>query len=119
MRMRGSDTKQELLSMVLGFVAALEGNEDCDDEDCKNEDCAEERSSLLDDALDVEYMIDAKGNYLGAQVLMTFGGPYIYINTRYSKVEGYWGSDVIERSYTDAIGFGDTWEEMFNGLRGE
>lgn len=47
----------------------------------------------LDDALDIEVTTGANGDYRGARVLVTFGGPNAWINTRQQQAEVYWGSD--------------------------
>lgn len=55
-----------------------------------------ESSSLWDyfaDALDVEYTIDSRGEYLGARVYVTLGGPNVWVDTRRGEVGGAWGTD--------------------------
>ena len=80
------------------------------------EPCA---SHYLSDALDVEYTVSGRGDYLGSRVCVALGGPNIYIDTRNQKIQGYWGGDHIERSYSrDALALDDYLEEMFNCLRG-
>lgn len=44
----------------------------------------------LEGALDWEYFIGADGDYRGAKVLVAFGGPNIYVNTRTKSVDLYW-----------------------------
>ena len=39
----------------------------------------------LQDALDIEYIVNGKGEYLGARVLVAFGGPNIWVNTSYPQ----------------------------------
>ena len=55
----------------------------------------------LQDALDIEYVVSSKKEYLGARVLVAFGGPNIWINTRTKQVEGYWWGDKCIMSYDD------------------
>jgi hypothetical protein len=45
----------------------------------------------FDDCLDIKYTVGHDGSYLDCEVLVTFGGPNIYVNR--TQVEGYWGSD--------------------------
>ena len=55
-----------------------------------------ESSSLWDyfaDALDVEYTIDSRGEYLGCRVFVTLGGPNVWVDTRRGEVGGAWGTD--------------------------
>ena len=67
----------------------------------------------LQDALDIEYIVNSKGEYLGARVLVAFGGPKIWINTRTGTVEGAWWSDRAEASFEDNIGLDDALSELW------
>jgi hypothetical protein len=67
----------------------------------------------LQDALDIEYIVNGKGEYLGARVLVAFGGPNIWVNTRTGIVEGAWWSDRAEASFTDNIGLDDALSELW------
>lgn len=70
------------------------------------------------DALDFRYIIDSGGKYLGANVLVAFGGPNIWINTLDNCVEGYWGSDAIKRHYyKDNLGLDDYLEELYQCIK--
>lgn len=42
--------------------------------------------------LDIEYTINSDLEYVGARIMITFGGPNIYIDTNTNRVELYWGS---------------------------
>ncbi len=80
-------------------------------------DDGEEQVSAFDylsDALDIEYIVNSKGEYLGARVLVAFGGPNIWINTRTKTVEGAWWSDRADASFEDNIGLDDALEELWN-----
>lgn len=68
----------------------------------------------LQDALDIEYIVNGKGEYLGARVLVAFGGPNIWVNTRQGIVEGYWWGDKANSSFNDEIGLDDALEELWN-----
>ena len=67
----------------------------------------------LQDALDIEYIVNGKGEYLGARVLVAFGGPNIWVNTRTGTVEGAWWADCAEASFTDNIGLDDALSELW------
>jgi hypothetical protein len=67
----------------------------------------------LQDALDIEYIVNSKGEYLGARVLVAFGGPNIWVNTRTGTVEGAWWADRAEASFTDNIGLDDALSELW------
>lgn len=67
----------------------------------------------LSDVLDIEYIVTSKSEYLGARVLVAFGGPNIWINTRTKQVEGYWWGDKCIRSYEDQLGLDEVLEEFW------
>lgn len=68
----------------------------------------------LEGVLDIEYIVNGEGHYLGARVLVTFGGPNIWINTRTREVEGYWWGDAARSSYIDdAMGLNAALEELW------
>ena len=50
----------------------------------------------LDNALDIEFTINGRGDYIGARVFVTIGGPGIWIDTRDKCVRGAWGFDRAE-----------------------
>lgn len=68
----------------------------------------------LQDALDIEYIVNSKGEYLGARVLVAFGGPNIWVNTRTNTVEGYWWSDKAEAHFIDSMDLNGALEELWN-----
>jgi hypothetical protein len=68
----------------------------------------------LQDALDIEYIVNRKGEYLGARVLVAFGGPNIWVNTRTKTVEGHWWGDSATASFTDNLGLDDALSELWN-----
>ena len=68
----------------------------------------------LQDALEIEYIVSSKKEYLGARVLVAFGGPNIWINTRTKTVEGHWWSDSASASFQDNIGLDEALEELFS-----
>jgi len=100
----------ELKNQVLNIVKQLENP---DLIDWANQD---ERSAFdyLQDALDIQYIVDSKKEYLGARILVTFGGPNIWINTQYNEVEGYWWSDKSTWSYKDELGIDDACRDLFD-----
>lgn len=70
--------------------------------------------NYLQDALDIEYIVNWKGEYLGARILVTFGGPNIWIDTRRSIVEGYWWGDKASAPFNDGLGLDDALNELWN-----
>lgn len=71
---------------------------DHEPEDAEQLDMAD----YLDDALDIEVTHSLNGTYCGANVTLACGGPSIYLNTRYGRVEGYWGTDEVFVPISDA-----------------
>ena len=43
----------------------------------------------ISDCLEVEYTMNLSGELRGVKLLVTFGGPNVYVNTRTAKIEGY------------------------------
>jgi hypothetical protein len=68
----------------------------------------------LQDALDIEYIVNSKRAFLGARILVAFGGPNIWVNTRTNTVEGYWWGDSATAGFTDTLGLNDALEELYN-----
>jgi hypothetical protein len=69
----------------------------------------------LSDVLDIEYVVNSKREYLGARVLVAFGGPNIWINTRTKQVEGYWWGDKSIQSYgNDEMDLDGALSELYN-----
>ena len=58
----------------------------------------------LDDVLDIKYIVGSDGTYYGAEIMVTFGGPNIYVDTRDNTVYGFWGSDRAQWGFLDEIG---------------
>ena len=68
----------------------------------------------LQDVLDIEYIVNSKGEYLGSRLLVAFGGPNIWINTRTKTVEGHWWGDSCTMSYRrDEMGIDDAVGEFW------
>ncbi|WP_397473777.1 hypothetical protein [Pusillimonas sp.] len=69
--------------------------------------------AYLGDVLDIEYVVNKNGEYLGARILVAYGGPNIWINTRTGTVEGYWWSDRATATYKDSMGLDDALSELW------
>jgi len=67
----------------------------------------------LNDALDIQYIVSGNKEYLGARVLVSFGGPNIWINTLNNTIEGYWWADSAFASFEDNIGLNDALCELW------
>lgn len=107
-------TSQEMLQDHVDYIAKQISTGDYDFEPSEE---GEEGNAYdyLKDALDIEYVVNSKGEYLGARVLVAFGGPNIWINTRTKTVEGYWWTTQASAGYwEDALGLDDALEELWN-----
>lgn len=68
----------------------------------------------LSDALDIEYIVNKDRDYLGARVLVAFGGPNIWVNTRTKVVEGYWWGEYAKASFDDGIDLDDALRTLWS-----
>ena len=88
-----STDKDSLTKRVMGVVEGLnegfsyETNEDGDYYD--SEGYGTSPYTWLEDALDIEVRCGLDGEYRGARVLVAFGGPTIWVDTR-GVVDGAW-----------------------------
>jgi hypothetical protein len=68
----------------------------------------------LQDCLDIQYIVTGASEYLGARVLVAFGGPNIWINTQSELVEGYWwGDSAAARIDGDSLGLDEALSELW------
>ena len=96
-----TNSTQLLHQSCASLVRTLERRSDADTQD------------LLDTALDIEFMINGRGDYIGARLLVTFGGPNIWIDTRFNRIEGYWGADQIHLRFSDGNDLDELLEDAF------
>lgn len=64
-------------------------------------------------ALDIEFRVGSDRKYKSGEILVAFGGPNIWIDTKREKVIGAWWSDHFETSFTDRIGLDNALEELY------
>ena len=68
----------------------------------------------LQDCLDIQYIVTGASEYLGARVLVAFGGPNIWINTQSGLIEAYWWGDyAVAPIDGDSIGLDDALQELW------
>ena len=67
----------------------------------------------LQDVLDIQYIVNGKGEYLGARVLVAFGGPNIWVDTQRGIVEGFWWGDYATASFEDGMDLDDALSELW------
>jgi hypothetical protein len=68
----------------------------------------------LQDALNIEYVVSSKGEYLGARVLVAFGNPTVWIDTLAGMVEGYWLGDRASVPFKDNLGLDEALSELWS-----
>jgi hypothetical protein len=104
------DIKNHVQHIADMLSRGFEGEKNSDDEDSNAYD-------YLQDALDIEYIMSSRGEYLGARVLVAFGGPNIWVNTRTHTVEGHWWGDSAYAGFTDSIGLDEALRELCPMMR--
>jgi len=71
----------------------------------------------LEDALNILHYINQSGEHMGGEIMIAFGGPNIYIDTRSKEVKGFWGGDTYTNWYAeDAIDLDMALEEMYEAI---
>jgi len=76
-------------------------------------ECGESLSAsgldFLEGALDIQFIVAGdRETVYGAEILVAFGGPNIWINTKYRTVTGTWGGARVVETYSgDALGLDD------------
>ena len=119
-----SDIKEQVNSIVNTLENPPAYCRDCELEQDDREigddcpECGEELGSMdawsyVTDALDIEYMVSGDGSYLGARILVCFGGPNVWIDTRYNRVIGHWWADSHSAPFTDVMGLDDVCQELW------
>ena len=68
-------------------------------------------------AIEIEYIVDHNKEYLGARILVEYGGPTIWINTRSRTVDGTWvGHSFTGHYYNDEMDLCGACRKMFNSI---
>jgi len=109
--------KQQVLSIVEGLEQGITYDYCGMDYEADGREATDIISGMdyLDDVLDREYTISSKGEYLGARILVAFGGPNIWVDTRRQTVEGaWWGDHHTESYHTDAMDIDNACREVFS-----
>lgn len=88
--------------------------------DPEHTDCGEVREAspmaYLADVLDIDYIVSSTGEYRGAEVLVGFGGPNVWIDTRaHDLCVAWWSATVREPLPIDFIdGLDEALEELWS-----
>lgn len=68
----------------------------------------------ISDCLEIEYTKSLSGDLKGVNILVAFGGPNIYINTRTGKIEAYNAGEYDYVRLTPEVG--EELEDIINGM---
>lgn len=102
---------KQIIEQVKNIAECL-SNPDLFDSECFPDEQVD-AIGYLQDALDIEYIVGSDGEYRGARVLVAFGGPNIWVDTRKGIVEGAWWCDSHTESFNDELGLHETLEELY------
>jgi len=59
----------------------------------------EEPQALIDESLEMSFIVGPQRQVKGVELLLCCGGPTIRLNTRWGKITGSWGSESLEDLY--------------------
>ena len=110
-----TDTDHDLLKNQV--QAVIRSIEEPDEDELNDEGEPYTAYDYLLEALDIEYAIGSDSSYRGARLLVCFGGPNVWVDTKTNTVEGYWwGSEYRER-YDDNLLLDEACEELWECTR--
>jgi len=67
----------------------------------------------VSEALDIEYYIGSDGEYRGARLLVTFGGPNIWVDVKTNRVEGPCWGESYSCTFYDSMDLNSTCRELW------
>ena len=103
-----NDFERECQRQVDGVVDTL-------NEIAARENSREALEEYFDDVFDIEYRVDGRKEYRSVKVMITCGGPNIYVDTGDAYVRLYWGATEVEAplSYNAAEKIDEIFEDWF------
>ena len=112
-----TDTNKQLKNHVNSIADELSGKDDSWFDYGESDHDMPNPHDYMADALDIEYIVSSSHEYLGARILVAFGGPNIWINTRTNTVEGYWWGSEAFAHFDDELGLDDYITELYECTR--
>lgn len=100
--------RQMLTDIAKRWEDAYNGIRDEDDETYDNRNESALEIKLENDVLDFYTINDSKGRYIGAEVVVTIGGPRIWFDTRNRVLKG------IDMGQYEEVGISDGLNEAFD-----
>lgn len=103
--------KDQVLNIVdtINNGAEYEYCPDCGCDKFANDECCDTFKGRVMDAIDylsdtleiTDIICEDTGDYLGAKILVAFGGPNIWINTQTKTVDGFWWGEEYQGRYVN------------------
>lgn len=84
---------QELEDYAAGRCWMVDGETVVSDTEPDGADYQMGVDDYLSDALDIEYTVSSRLDYVAARIYVTLGGPTVWIDTRDNAVHLSWGTD--------------------------
>ena len=84
------------------------------DDDLEGVDGEFNAYDYLEGVLDVNWILNSDRSLRGAELLVAFGGPNIYVNTVTQTVKGYWGGESATATFLDSVDLDDAINTWFN-----
>lgn len=110
-----SDEDRDKLKRQVQCV--IEGIEEIEEDELNWDGEAYTAYDYIAEALDIEYVIGGDGSFNGARLLVCFGGPNVWVDTKTDMVEGSWWGTSYSESYSDNIGLHAACEELWECTR--
>lgn len=109
-----NQTQESGEEMLRGYVLSIVQTIEKGEYEPNDEDSGCSGYDYLSDALEFEWILNNDKTLKGARILVSFGGPNIWINTVTEQVEGYWWGDAVILSYhKDALALDETVHELY------
>lgn len=111
---------QELEDYAAGRCWMVDGDTVVSDTEPDGADYQMGVTDYLSDALDIEYTVSSRLDYVAARIYVTLGGPTVWIDTRDNAVHLSWGTDTAWYPLDDdaAAEVDEAAEEAYGMARG-
>lgn len=99
------EVQKQLLDNVLNIKSMLE---------TKLSEESEQDILMALNPLEWTFTVNQNKKFKDAQLLVTAGGPTIYVNVADYLIVGYWGADKVEMSYNDNNNLYDIMSDLYS-----
>jgi len=94
---KANNQLQNRVNAIADMISNEDWHNGCSAEDLgvdqEEYDATNTAFNWLTDALDLEYVVHSNKSFKGARILVTYGGPNIWVDTVTNTVEGLWWGD--------------------------